>query len=143
MSDQPAPAPLPTLADFWARCARHNYSYLLLDDPHALRRAGAVDAELRDIAARSKEHRDIFWGFYDAAHVRGAKRPARPDDAKQSRAKADAEAVPQEVGNVESASRPVAGRSATERRKTMGVTAGETAPVSRLRRANVAKAGAR
>ena len=79
MPDQPAPkaAPLPTLADFWDRLARHDFLYLKLEDPHAVRRASAVEAELREIAARSKEHRDLFAAFYDSAFLK-TKRPARP-----------------------------------------------------------------
>jgi hypothetical protein len=77
MPDQPTPASLPTLIAYWNRCARHNFLYLSLDDPHELRRAAAVDGELRAIAARSFAHYRLFYGFYDAAHLR-TKRPARP-----------------------------------------------------------------
>ncbi len=80
MPDQPTPAPLPSLVEFWGRCVRHDFRYLLLDDPHAVRRAAAVDAELRAIAARSSAHLDLFKAFYDAAHLK-TKRPARPVEA--------------------------------------------------------------
>ncbi len=79
MPDLPTPAPLPSLAEFWERCARHDFLYLRLDDPHAVRRASAVDAELRAIAAQSWPHMEMFKAFYDAAHL-GTKRPARPQE---------------------------------------------------------------
>ena len=65
------------LSDFWDMLDRHDWWYMMSDDPNVYKRGQQATIRLRQIGGQSPEHKKLI-DAYEAALRGGGEKPPRP-----------------------------------------------------------------